>query len=252
MITLALLLEDEDSCAKRIKSALARAGGQYGVTHVYYLSRAVDFLREIESDPSRYIDVMLIDLSVADAHGLDAVVKCQRLARKTPIVALTGNDCRDLEPMCVKMGVEDFIEKQSITPSSVDRTIQRAILRAACQHQREQATQNSIANLSATTHAPPPPCWGLLYDGIGKLDMMADRLRSVAQNVPGTESYRVHKTVDEMYRHLSELRRIATSTEPGMNITAAARRQIDSIHPHDVTPAMAHHIIDKMLGGMDV
>lgn len=74
-------------------------------------------------------DVVLLDLSLPDAHGLSTVERMVAAARATPIVVLTGNDDEQFAMDAVKAGAQDYLLKAEITPSLVARSIRYAVER---------------------------------------------------------------------------------------------------------------------------
>ena len=74
-------------------------------------------------------DVVLLDLSLPDAHGAETVTRIRRAAPRVPIVVLTGNTDDDLVHQVVAEGADDYLLKSEITPSLIARTILYAVER---------------------------------------------------------------------------------------------------------------------------
>lgn len=74
-------------------------------------------------------DVIFLDLSLPDAHGLTTLTHMVQLARNLPIVVLTGNDDDRIAVDAMKAGAQDYLRKSEITPSLIARTARYAVER---------------------------------------------------------------------------------------------------------------------------
>ena len=82
-----LLVEDNPGDARLIRELLREAGSlRFELLQEERLSRA----REVLAGTA--VDVVLLDLSLPDAHGLDTVSQTLLAAPEAPIVVLTGLD----------------------------------------------------------------------------------------------------------------------------------------------------------------
>ena len=82
-----LLVEDNPGDARLFTELLRDAGANHlKIVQVDRLSAALDRLN------CDCFDVMLLDLSLPDADGLDTLVRAHAHAPKVPIVVLTGHD----------------------------------------------------------------------------------------------------------------------------------------------------------------
>jgi signal transduction histidine kinase len=74
-------------------------------------------------------DVILLDLRLPDATGLETFVQTYAEAPDIPIIVLTGTDDDTLALRCVKGGAQDYLVKGEITAQILVRTIRHAIER---------------------------------------------------------------------------------------------------------------------------
>ena len=74
-------------------------------------------------------DVVFLDLSLPDSHGLDTLAAMRDASTSTPIVVLTGSDDESLALEVMKRGAQDYLRKAEITPSLIARTAWYAIER---------------------------------------------------------------------------------------------------------------------------
>ena len=94
-----LLVEDNPGDARLFTELLRDAGASHlRMVQVDRLSAALDRLNRDS------FDVMLLDLSLPDAYGLDTLVRAHAQAPKIPIVVLTGHDDEALAVRAVRAG----------------------------------------------------------------------------------------------------------------------------------------------------
>src|SRR4249919_1869755 len=77
----------------------------------------------------RAVDIILLDLGLPDAQGLEAVRRAHAVAPRVPLVVLTGLDDEVLAAQTLQEGAQDYLIKGQIT-SSVGQVETRGILRA--------------------------------------------------------------------------------------------------------------------------
>jgi signal transduction histidine kinase len=75
------------------------------------------------------IDAILLDLSLPDAAGLEALGAVQRAAPQAPVVVLTGRDDQALAVRAVQEGAQDYLAKSGTDPALLARAVRYAIER---------------------------------------------------------------------------------------------------------------------------
>ncbi|MBI2812116.1 MAG: PAS domain S-box protein [Candidatus Melainabacteria bacterium] len=75
------------------------------------------------------IDIVFLDLSLPDSHGLETVAKVRNEYSVVPVVVLTGSDDDALAVQVLKAGAQDYLVKGQLDPSSLGRSIKYAIER---------------------------------------------------------------------------------------------------------------------------
>ena len=75
------------------------------------------------------IDVVLLDLTLPDAQGIEALVHLQAHARHVPIIVQTGLDDDDLAVQAMQLGAQDYITKGKPDGRLLVRRIRQAIER---------------------------------------------------------------------------------------------------------------------------
>lgn len=91
-------------------------------------------------------DIVFLDLSLPDAHGIATVTAMASAARRLPIVVLTGTDDPRIWEDAMRAGAQDYLTKAEITPSLVERTVRYARQRKRAE---EDAQRLAIANEAA-------------------------------------------------------------------------------------------------------
>jgi signal transduction histidine kinase len=81
-------------------------------------------------------DVMLLDLSLPDAHGIHTVKGALAAAPDVPIVVLTGLDDEQVALSAVHAGAQDYLVKGKVEPALLSRSIRYAIERKQLERER--------------------------------------------------------------------------------------------------------------------
>ncbi len=122
-----LLVEDSKADAKFVRTLLQTQ--KYEVSHVISLAEA---FKQVSNTS---FDVILLDLSLPDATGLESLESVKEMGLAIPIIILTGLNDDDTALLAVKLGAQDYIQKSEVTASFLDRSIRYAI-------ERDQSRQN--------------------------------------------------------------------------------------------------------------
>ncbi len=119
-----LLVEDNPGDARLIRELLYESGIESPSVEVAAtLSAAGALLREREPQ------VLLLDLSLPDAHGLDTVTSALAVAPKVPIIVLTGLADQKIALQAVQSGAQDYLVKGEVDGPALGRAIRYAIER---------------------------------------------------------------------------------------------------------------------------
>jgi PAS domain S-box-containing protein len=145
-----LLVEDNPADAELVRDALVEAQAGATLVCVDRISEALSRAREGKWD------VVLLDLSLPDAHELSGL---QRLLAAHPdlaIVVLTSLEDDRVATRAVAEGAQDYLLKSQVQPSVLVRSIRYAIER---QHHAERVralADTRTARLAAETAQPTP------------------------------------------------------------------------------------------------
>src|SRR5687767_8511501 len=118
-----LVVEDNPDDVELIRLKLLGVVGDGGFT-IDAVSRLSEALRR-----TRSADVVLLDLGLPDASGLEAVTRLMGEAPELPVVVLTGNDDEEMGLRAVREGAQDFLIKDQVDGALLDRSLRYAIER---------------------------------------------------------------------------------------------------------------------------
>lgn len=135
-----LLVEDLDSDAFLIEGQLRAHLPRCKVTRAITLT---DALARLEDGT---FDMILSDLALADACGLDAVLRLQTVAAETPLVVISAVVDDALALQAVQAGAQDVISKDHLRGAALVRS-----LRYAEQRKRSEVRLQKLANFDPLT-----------------------------------------------------------------------------------------------------
>jgi diguanylate cyclase (GGDEF)-like protein/PAS domain S-box-containing protein len=210
-IKVLLLVEDNPADARLLQEMLnERDLNGTEVSHVTTMSDA-------ESHLGRHVfDIIVLDLGLPDAQGLEAVRRTHAAAPRLPLVVLTALDDESLAAQALQEGAQDYLIKGQIEPRGLLRALRYAIERKNMEEalfaekERAQVTLNCIGDAVVCT------------DILGAITF----LNPVAETITGwslTEA--AGQPITEVFRTLN-----ATSTEPTETTAELAILQIRSVH----------------------
>ena len=103
----------------------------FELMHVTQLSHLPEALSR------KRFDVILLDLSLPDAYGLDTVMRTHSMSPNTPIVVMSNMGDEDTAVKTVQMGAQDYLFKGSVDTNLLVRSIRYAIERKKTETMRE-------------------------------------------------------------------------------------------------------------------
>lgn len=140
-----LLVEDDASYAELVREYLDEVSS-CRVTHAPRLEDALAHLLE-----SSY-EVIVSDLTLPDARGLEAVLRLQTAATETPLVVMSGCESETLAVEAVRAGAQDYLVKGSFDGAGLMRSIRYARERKSGELALvKQANQDPLTGLANRT-----------------------------------------------------------------------------------------------------
>jgi diguanylate cyclase (GGDEF)-like protein/PAS domain S-box-containing protein len=192
-IQVLLLIEDNPGDARLLREMFNEEGARRtDVTQVQCMSDAEARLAE------RAFDIVLLDLGLPDAQGLDAVRRARAAAPHVPLVVLTGLDDESLAAQALQEGAQDYLIKGEIEARGLLRALRYAIERKAMEDalfgekERAQVTLNCIGDAVICTN---------LSGNITFLNLVAEKMTGWArQEASGRPTADVLKILDTSSR----------------------------------------------------
>jgi len=187
-IKVLLLVEDNPGDVRLLHEMFHEQG-----SHNIVLTR-VETIGEAEEHlaGSAAPDIILLDLGLADAQGLESIRRTRAAAPRVPLVVLTGLDDDSMAALALQEGVQDYLIKGQIDARGLFRTMRYAVERKnmeiALFAERElaQVTLNSIGDAIICTD---------VLGNITFLNPVAERMtgwsREEAAGKPMAEVFRI-------------------------------------------------------------
>ena len=118
-----MLIEDSESYAGLLKIHLTRAISGVRLFHEITLAGG------IESLTRETADAVILDLNLPDSRGIDTFAQLQARFPHTPVIVLTGYEDEEIATLAMRLGAEDYLNKNDIDGRSLVRSIRYAIER---------------------------------------------------------------------------------------------------------------------------
>ena len=143
-----LLVEDNPGDARLVQEMLREAkNDEFVLTHAQCLNEALQCIAD-----GQY-DVVLVDLTLPDAHGLCTVTHLQSARPELPIVVLTGINDQNIALQAVQTGAQDYLVKGQGDGHLLSRALWYAIER-----KERQAKLVFLAQYDQLTELPNRIC----------------------------------------------------------------------------------------------
>lgn len=125
-----LLVEDDELCVDLTRSILVDRG--FPEEHTFIAATMAGATAALRRGG---VDVVLADLTLPDAYGLDVIRRCRDVAPNVPIIVLTG--CTDIELAleALTIGAEDYLIKSEFDDEKLMRAIRYSLARSQAQQE---------------------------------------------------------------------------------------------------------------------
>ena len=206
-----LLVEDNPGDARLLRE-IFNEDHSLGVEFIH-----MECLGDAEKHLARQtVDIVLLDLGLPDAQGLEAVRRARAAAPSVALVVLTGLDDESLAAQSIQEGAQDYLVKESYgSPRGLLRTLRHAVERKAMEEalfaekERAQVTLDSIGDAVICTD---------VSGNITFLNIVAEKLtgwsRDAAMGQSMTEVFRVTDAeAGEIATKPPDVRSLPTSSE---------------------------------------
>jgi signal transduction histidine kinase len=125
-VTQLLLVEDNPGDAGLVQASLGEIStpdDEFQSFHAVRLGQAFEYAAAMS------FDLILLDLSLPDAQGLETVTRMTAAAPSVPIVVMTGMNDQSVAIEAMRMGAQDYLVKGQVDEAMLGRTIRYAIER---------------------------------------------------------------------------------------------------------------------------
>ena len=120
--TRVLLIEDSEEDYLLTRRMLSAIGGK-----VFDLKWSASYQEGLDAIRAGIHDVCLLDYRLGDRDGLELLKECEAPLLKAPVILLTGAYDYGVDLTAMRLGAADFLVKDQITPSMLERAIRYAI-----------------------------------------------------------------------------------------------------------------------------
>jgi signal transduction histidine kinase len=174
-LKIVLLVEDNPGDARLLREMFNEYDKHDSeLTHVACMSEAEKYLSE------HAVDLVLLDLGLPDAQGLEAVQRAHAAAPAVPLVVLTGLDDETLAAQALQEGAQDYLIKGQIEA----RGLLRALRYANERKRLERLKDEFVAAVSHELRTPLTSIYASLGLLMGKaggdLPQPVERLIAIA------------------------------------------------------------------------
>ena len=158
-----LVIEDNEGDFTLVEDFLIETYTKIQIQHCVDLSTAKKYLRQ----SSDHYTAILLDLNLPDASGIELINEVLRICKDSPVVVLTGYADLTLARESLELGVYDFLIKDEMNPSLLQKSIDFSLSRKNFRSQLEAERENykALFNLS------PQPMWLIHPENFKILDV---------------------------------------------------------------------------------
>lgn len=122
-----IVLEDNDGDFALLEDYLIEA---YPTVKISRCETFDDFIQLKESKPDFNFNLILLDLHLPDQSGIQLIENVISIKTQVPVIILTGYAELPLAKESLKLGVEDFLIKDEISPGILLKSIEYALSRS--------------------------------------------------------------------------------------------------------------------------
>jgi signal transduction histidine kinase/HPt (histidine-containing phosphotransfer) domain-containing protein len=142
LIAKLLLIEDQPADARLLREMFNEQGAH--TTELKY----VQSMGEAEQHLAEHaVDIILLDLGLPDAQGVEAVRRAHAAAPNVPLVVLTGLDDESLAAQSLQEGAQDYLIKGQLETRGLMRALRYAVERKIMEVELEQTRDVALESV---------------------------------------------------------------------------------------------------------
>jgi sigma-B regulation protein RsbU (phosphoserine phosphatase) len=127
-----LYVEDNRIDADLIRVVLSRTDPGFGPEfNLHWVQSLTDAFELLEKQT---VSVILLDLNLPEASGLDSLIALRKVVHDKPIVVLTGHNDAELGAQAIRHGAQDYLWKNEASGPHLSRALHFALERSKRQH----------------------------------------------------------------------------------------------------------------------
>jgi signal transduction histidine kinase len=224
-----LLVEDNEGDARLLREMFrSEAPGSFRLTHLLRMSEAMVHLAK------GGVDIVLLDMGLPDAHGLDTVRMAHAVAPAVPLIVISGLDDEALAARAMKEGAQDYLIKGQIENRALPRALRHAIERHRMQAETDLIRTNQLQFkdefLSHVSHELRSPLTAIYQFVTILLDRLAGELNPEQLEYLGI-ILRNTKQLQSMINDLLEVTRVqAAKLKIDLQCTSVSAAILDAVN----------------------
>lgn len=114
-----LVVEDEQGYSDYLEHYFRERG--------YVVATAATGLAATDACSKQEFDLILLDLRLPDADGIDVLKRLKQLNRETPVIMMTAFGFVQTAVQAIKSGAHDYMTKEEMSPDLLDLTVTSAL-----------------------------------------------------------------------------------------------------------------------------
>jgi signal transduction histidine kinase len=242
----ALLIEDNPGDARLIREMLRDAVSGHADVDLLYADRLAGGLEQLSGEGA---DVVLLDLSLPDSHGLETFAVLHAAAPSVPTVVLSGLDDQDVAVRAVQEGAQDYLVKGQVDGGTILRSMRYAIERERLEAARRDLERQRDEFFSSVSHDLRTPVAAIkaaisvvlanepanmpaaLHRLLGNIDLAADELAGLIEDL--LEIARLQSGRIELWRTEVDIRDVVSRAVRSIEPLLVLRHQrLEVVVPH--------------------
>ncbi len=104
-------------------------------------------IKDLVNSGQKEGDLLLLDLELPDSSGLASLRAILHELPNMPVVVLTGTFDDGLGEQAVRLGAQDFIQKEHLNADRLEQAMEFALARTAVTRERDQAFQGLLPGI---------------------------------------------------------------------------------------------------------